>query len=724
MENKKELVKDNIVIDQDSYMSWNATIKLFDEHGNFQFENDLKAIETYLKKAIEPNKLSFNSYSDKLDFLLANEYYDPNVFSKYEKSFVIDLYEKALSYEFSFGTFMGAVKFYSIYGLKTFDGKQYLEDYEDRVVCCALFFANGDVYKAYKFLDEIITNRFQPATPIFLNAGKQKRGEYVSCYLLRVEDNMESIARAVTTGLQLSKRGGGVSYCLTNLREFGAPIKNNANQATGIVPVMKILEDVFSYANQLGQRQGAGAVYLNIFHKDILRFLDTKKENADEKVRIKSLSLGIIVPNIAFELAKNNQDMALFSPYEIKKLYGKEMSDISISEKYYELLENPDISKTFISARKLFTLIAELHFESGYPFILYDDTVNENNPFLNNRIVMSNLCSEITQINTKSELKPDLTYETLGQDVACNLGSLNIAKCMENASNFEQTVFYAITGLNEVAYQADLSSAPTIEYGNALSRSIGLGAMNLHGFLATNGIYYASNEAVEFTNLFFYTLAFYAYKASNELAKANNFVFADFENTKYADGTYFDKYTKNDPFEYEPKTQKIKDLIDKYGLKIPTQADWIKLSYEIQRTGLANAFLLAVAPTGSISYLSGCTPSIAPIVSPIEIRKEAKLGRVYVPAYKISQDNFVYYSSSAYDIGYEAIINIASTAQKHVDQAISLTLYFNENATTRDLNKAYIYAFSKKCKSIYYVRIRQAALNDSETLFDCSTCVI
>ncbi|MCC9892153.1 ribonucleotide-diphosphate reductase subunit alpha, partial [Streptococcus agalactiae] len=258
------------------------------------------------------------------------------------------------------------------YALKTEDNRYYLENYEDRVVMNALFLAAGDEKAAYDLVDDMLANRFQPATPTFLNAGKKRRGEYISCYLLRIEDNMESISRAISTSLQLSKRGGGVALCLTNLREFGAPIKGIKNQATGIVPVMKLLEDSFSYANQLGQRQGAGAVYLHAHHPEVLTFLDTKRENADEKIRIKSLSLGLVIPDITFELAKANKDMALFSPYDIERVYGKPMSDISITEEYETLLANADIRKTFISARKLFQTIAELHFESGYPYILFE----------------------------------------------------------------------------------------------------------------------------------------------------------------------------------------------------------------------------------------------------------------------------------------------------------------------------------------------------------------
>jgi ribonucleoside-diphosphate reductase alpha chain len=199
---------------------------------------------------------------------------------------------------------------------------------------------------ACDMVDEIISGRFQPATPTFLNAGKKQRGELVSCFLLRVEDNMESIGRVRSIRrCSLSKRGGGVALSLTNIREAGAPIKQIENQSSGIIPVMKLLEDSFSYANQLGARQGAGAVYLNAHHPDIMRFLDTKRENADEKIRIKTLSLGVVVPDITFELAKNNEDMYLFSPYDVERVYGVPFTEISVTEKYREMVADSRIPR-------------------------------------------------------------------------------------------------------------------------------------------------------------------------------------------------------------------------------------------------------------------------------------------------------------------------------------------------------------------------------------------
>ena len=718
-------------LNNDSYISLNALTKFKDEKGNYNFKADKEATKQYLENHIEPRMKKFVSLEEKLAYLVDNNYYDKKVLDLYTAKFIKEIFKLAYAQNFSFLNFMGAAKFYKAYALKTNDNKQFLERFEDRAVMNALFLADGNEELALNLVKDIISNRFQPATPTFLNAGKKRRGEYISCYLLRVEDNMESISRAISTSLQLSKRGGGVALCLTNLRELGAPIKKMKNLSSGIIPVMKLLEDSFSYANQLGQRQGAGAVYLSAHHPQIMQFLDTKRENADEKVRIKSLSLGVVIPDITFELAKENKKMALFSPYDIKREYGKPMSDISITKEYQNLLNNPRIKKTFISARKFFQTIAEVQFESGYPYIMYEDTVNRRNPQKKlGRIVMSNLCSEIAQVNTPSTYNEDLSFNKTGYDVCCNLGSLNIAAAMNSADKLGDLVSDSIQALNRVARSSDLDCAPSIEKGNKANRAIGLGAMNLHGFLATNHIYYDSPEAVEFTGIFFYTIAYHAFKESNKLAETYG-AFKGFKDSSYASGDYFKKFIDE---EVSPKTDKIKEIVAKYKLVIPTKEDWEELITKIKKTGIANANLLAVAPTGSISYLSSCTPSLQPVVAPVETRKEADLGRIYVPAYKINKDNYEYYEKGAYEVGPNAIIDITAAAQKYVDQSISLTLFVEDNATTRDLNKAYIYAFKKRCNSIYYVRIREKVLAGSENLTadecliqngaECQKCMI
>ena len=700
-----------------SYHELNAMLNLYGEDGQIQFDKDRAAAKSYFLDHVNQNTVFFHSLEEKLEYLIENDYYDKDILDQYDFEFVKSLFQLAYSKRFRFQTFLGAFKFYTSYALKTFDGERYLERFEDRVCMNALMLARGNTALATDLVEEIISGRFQPATPTFLNAGKKQRGEFVSCFLLRIEDNMESIARGINSSLQLSKRGGGVALNLTNIREFGAPIKKIENQSSGIIPVMKMLEDAFSYANQLGARQGAGAVYLNAHHPDIMRFLDTKRENADEKIRIKTLSLGVVIPDITIELAKNNEDMYLFSPYDVEKVYGVPMSDISITEKYQEMVDDARIKKSKVKARDFFQTIAELQFESGYPYIVYEDTVNNANP-IDGRINMSNLCSEILQVNTPTTYNNDLSYKEIGKDISCNLGSLNIAKAMES-DDFGKSIEVAIRALTAVADLSYIDSVMSVAEGNRKSRAIGLGQMNLHGYFGKERMYYGDEESIDFTNIYFYTVLFYALRASNKLAIETGSPFEGFEKSKYATGEFFSKYTQQ---EWKPKTEKVSRIFAEAKISIPTQEDWKVLAESVMKHGIYNQNLQAVPPTGSISYINNSTSSIHPIASRIEIRKEGKLGRVYYPAPHMDNSNLEYFQD-AYEIGPEKIIDVYAAATQHVDQGLSLTLFFKDTATTRDVNKAQIYAWKNGIKTIYYIRIRQMALEGTE-VDNCVSCML
>ena len=590
-------------------------LNLYDADGKIQFDKDKAAEREYVTGHVAANSMRFDSTAERLEYLISNQYYNPAVFNQYSAEFLDRIYEHVESAGFEFGTFLGAFKFYTSYALKTFDGRLYLEDFPQRCAAVALELAAGNEQQAIEYADEMLAGRFQPATPTFLNLGKAQRGEPVSCFLVRIEDNMESISRGINAALQLSKRGGGVALLLSNLRELGAPIKRIENQSSGVIPVMKLLEDSFSYANQLGARQGAGAVYLNAHHPDILRFLDTKRENADEKIRIKSLALGVVIPDITFELAKQKAQMALFSPYDVERVYGKPFADISVTEHYDEMVADDRIKKTYIDARKFFTTIAELQFESGYPYIVFEDTVNRANP-IEGRVTMSNLCSEILQVQEPSAYNEDLTYAHVGRDISCNLGSLNIAKAMDGG--LAHTVETAIRALTSVAEHTSIDAVPSIRRANEEGHAIGLGQMNLHGFLAREGIRYGSEEGLDFTDMYFMTVAYHAYRASHALAVEHGHPFKSFATSDYAkpagQGNYFDKYTDGRR-SLEPRTAKVRELFAKYGIEIPTVSDWETLRDAILKDGIYNQNLQAVPPTGSISYINHSTSSIHPIAS-------------------------------------------------------------------------------------------------------------
>ena len=699
------------------YHALNARLNLYDADGRIQFDADHEAARQYFLQHINQNTVFFHDIEEKLDYLVEEGYYEGHVLDSYSPEFVKSAFKAAYAHKFRFETFLGAFKYYTSYTLKTFDGKRYLERFEDRVTMVALALADGDERLALDLVEEMMTGRFQPATPTFLNEGKAQRGEPVSCFLVRIEDNMESIARGINSALQLSKRGGGVALLMSNLREMGAPIKRIENQSSGVIPVMKLLEDSFSYANQLGARQGAGAVYLHAHHPDIMRFLDTKRENADEKIRIKTLSLGVVIPDITFELARNNEDMYLFSPYDVERVYGKPFADINVTEKYREMVDDGRIKKTKINARTFFQTLAEIQFESGYPYVVFEDTVNRANP-VKGKVVMSNLCSEILQVSEPSILNEDLSYAHVGKDISCNLGSLNIARTMDSP-DFSRTIATAVRGLTAVSDQTHLPSVPSIDRGNRESHAIGLGQMNLHGYLAREGIFYGSEEGLDFTNVYFACVLFAALTASHDLAVERGRAFVGFEDSTYASGEFFEKYVTQD---FVPVTERVKEIFAASSVHVPTREDWAELAEKIKKGGLYNRNLQAVPPTGSISYINNSTSSIHPIVAKVEIRKEGKIGRVYYPAPFMTNDNLEYYRD-AYEIGPEKIIDTYAVATQHVDQGLSLTLFFPDTATTRDVNRAQIYAWRKGIKTLYYIRLRQAALTGTE-VEGCVSCML
>ncbi|WP_049153888.1 class 1b ribonucleoside-diphosphate reductase subunit alpha [Ligilactobacillus salivarius] len=700
----------DIDISKVTYFDLNNEINI-PVNGQIQLGKDEEALEAFLNENVKPNTKQFSSIKERINYLIQNNYYEEEFISKYSFEFIEKLYDYLKKEDFHFKTFMAAYKFYAQYALKTDDNAYYLENFIDRVATNALYFGDGDEKLALELADELIHQRYQPATPSFLNAGRKRRGELVSCFLIQMTDDMNSIGRNINSALQLSRIGGGVGINLSNLRGAGAPIKGIHGAASGVVPVMKLLEDSFTYSNQLGQRQGAGAVYLNIFHPDIEAFLSAKKENADEKIRVKTLSLGLVVPDKYYELVAKNEDMYLFDPWGVERVYHKPFSYVDITKEYDNMVANPNIPKKVIKARDLEEQISKLQQESGYPYVINIDTANRVNP-ISGKIVMSNLCSEILQVQRASVINNRQEYEVLGTDISCNLGSTNIVNLMASP-NFGKSVEVMTRALTFVTDKSDIDVVPSIQHGNRLAHTIGLGAMGLHAYLAKNQIEYGSPEALEFTSVYFMLLNYWTLVASNKIAKERKVTFDNFENSKYADGRYFDTYLNQ---EFAPKNARVKELFD--GIFIPTKSDWTSLKENVMKYGLYHQNRLAVAPNGSISYINDTTASLHPIINRIEERQERKIGKIYYPAPYLSNETLPYYKS-AYDTDMRKVIDTYAAAQQHVDQGMSLTLFMRstipaglyewkngrtDKMTTRDLSILRNYAHYKGVKSIYYVR--------------------
>lgn len=705
--------------------------------GEIPLYYDREALIDYLKNEIEPHTMHFSSLKERLQYLIQEDYVDEEVVALYlgksgeiDSDFLEDLYQKIKAHGFAFKSFMGAYKFYNQYALKTDDSKIYLESFEDRVFLNALYLGNGDQNLAAKIAEEMITQRYQPATPTFLNAGKKRRGEMVSCFLIDLDDSMLSIGRGVNSALQLSRLGGGVGVNLSNLRASGSPIKGIEHASSGVLPVMKLLEDSFSYSNQLGQRNGAGVVYLNVFHQDILAFLSTKKENADEKIRVKTLSLGLVVPDKYYELIKTNQPMYLFNPYHVEKVYGKPFSYVDITAEYDRLVANPAIEKTVVQARELEQEISRLQQESGYPYILNIDVANRANP-VKGKIIMSNLCSEILQPQTPSVLNNDLSYHEVGTDISCNLGSTNIVNLLKS-EDFAASVDAMVRALTTVTDLESVEEVPTVNKGNRLYHTIGLGAMGLHTALALHQIKYGSKESLEFTEAYFLALNYYSLVSSNRIARERHETFYEFADSRYADGSYFLPYVEQDFVFRFPKIAAIFK-----NIPIPTKEDWKVLREKVMKDGLYHRNRLAVAPNGSISYINETSASLHPITQLVENRQEKKVGSIFYPAPYLSNDTLPFYET-AYNMDQRKIIDVYAVAQKHIDQGMSLTLFMrsqlpeglyewktkgNTMLTTRDLNRLRNYAWRKGIKSLYYVRTYTED-DEFSSVNSCESCMI
>ncbi|AUG36013.1 MULTISPECIES: class 1b ribonucleoside-diphosphate reductase subunit alpha [Bacillus amyloliquefaciens group] len=684
---------------------------MIQKDGKFQFEKDKEAVHSYFVDYINQNTVFFHDLKEKLDYLIKNDYYEEEFLSEYTFEQIKSIFKIAYSYKFRFPSFMSAFKFYNDYALKTNDKTKILERYEDRVSIVALYCADGDYEKAIEEVHAMMRQEYQPATPTFLNAGRKRRGEMVSCFLLEVGDSLNDISRAIDTSMQLSKLGGGVALNLNKLRAKGEAIKDVENATKGVVGVMKLLDNAFRYADQMGQRQGSGAAYLSVFHPDITDFLDTKKISADEDVRVKTLSIGVVLPDKFIELAREDKDFYMFYPHSVYKEYGQYLDEMDINKMYDELVENPRVRKAKGNARKLLEQLAILRSESGYPYIMFSDNVNKVHPNEHiSKVKFSNLCSEVLQASQVSVYTDYDQEDEIGLDISCNLGSMNIVNVMSNQS-IASTVRIAIDSLTTVTRKTNIVNAPAVARANTLMRSIGLGQMNLHGFLAQNKIAYESEEAKDFANTYFMMVNFYSLQRSMEIAKETGETYYKFDGSTYKSGEYFEKYVTND---YSPKYEKVKILFG--DQHIPNIEDWMKLKEDVMKYGLYHSYRQAVAPTGSISYVQSSTAGVMPIMERIEERTYGN-SKTYYPMPGLSAQNWFFFKE-AYDMDMFKVVDLIATIQQHVDQGISFTLFLKDTMTTRDLNRIDLYAHHKGIKTLYYARTKDT------TQEGCLSCVV
>lgn len=692
------------------YIYLNNEVMVKDAEGKLQLEKDKEAVYSYFVDYVNKNTVFFHNLKEKMDYLIKKDYYI-DFYTMYNLEQIQEVFDLVYSKKFRFQSYMAASKFYQSYALMDDSGEKFLERYEDRIAIVSLYLGQGNIEKAKSYALMLINQEYQPATPTFLNAGKKRSGELVSCYLDEIGDNLSGIGYALDEAMKLSSIGGGVAFNLSKLRARGEAIKGVEGRASGVLPIIKILEDIFSYANQLGQRPGAGAVYLNVFHPDILEFLDTKKINVDEKIRIKSLSIGVIMPDKFMELASEDLPCYTFYPHTVFREYGLYLDELDMNEWYDKLVANPNIKKKKINAREFLVKISQTQKESGYPYIFFKDNANREHALKEiGQVKFTNLCTEIMQVTEVSDINHYYEEDTIRRGISCNLGSVNIVPVMEN-KRIREVVRDAVDSLTTVSDITNIDIVPSIKKANEELHSIGLGAMNLHGFLAKNLIQYESREALDFCNVFFMMMNYYSLERSMEIAKERNETFKGFEKSEYANGKYFDKYIEKN---FEPVTDKVKSLFE--GIYIPTKEDWENLKVKVMGNGVYNAYRMAIAPNQSTSYIMNSTASIMPIVDKVEVREYGDSTTFYPMPY-LNYDNFFFYKS-AYDMDQKNILKLVSVIQRHVDQGISTILYTKSTDTTRDLSKLYILAHKLGLKSLYYTRTRKS------TIEECISCSV
>lgn len=439
--------------------------------------------------------------------------------------------------------------------------------------------------------------------------------------------------------------------------------------------------------------------------------MDTKKISADEDVRVKTLSIGVVIPDKFIELARENRPAYVFYPHTVYKAYGQHLDEMDIGEMYDQLVDNPAVRKDKIDARKLLEKLAVLRSESGYPYIMFDGNVNAEHANSHvSKVKFSNLCSEVLQASQVSEYTDYGEEDEIGLDISCNLGSLNVANVMANG-DFETIVKLSVDALTRVSETSNIKNAPAVARANREMRSIGLGAMNLHGYLAQSGIAYESEEARDFANVFFAAVNYHSIRRSAEIARKTGETYRGYAGSAYADGSFFDKYLAND---YLPKFEKVSALFS--GIELPTKDDWACLKHFVSEHGLYHSYRLCIAPTGSISYVQSATASVMPIMERIEERTYGN-SKTYYPMPGLSPQNWFFYKE-AYDMDMFKVVDMIATIQQHVDQGISFTLFLKDTMTTRDLNRIDLYAHHKGIKTLYYARTKDT------TQEGCLSCAV
>lgn len=529
------------------------------------------------------------------------------------------------------------------------------------------------------------------ATPTLANTGKSY-GQLSSCFIDTVDDDLQNIYDNNTDIANLSKNGGGIGVYAGKIRSRGSSIKNFKGVSSGVIPWIRQLNNTAVSVDQLGQRQGAIAVYLDVWHKDIESFLDLKLNNGDDRQRAHDIFIGACIPDYFMEQVDKRGDWYLFDPHEVRQVMGYSLEDFydeakgngTWRQKYEECIQNSQLSKVKVPAIAIMKRILKSQLETGTPFMFYRDEANRQNANADKGMIYcSNLCTEIMQNGSPTKMTEYYVEEEdtivkkykAGDFVVCNLSSINLARAVMD-DVLERLIPIQVLMLDNVI---DLNTIPVqqAQLTNAKYRAIGLGTYGWHHLLALKGIAWESDDSVEYADKLYEQIAYLTIKASNDISKTKG-SYPAFEGSKWSDGSYFDQ-------------------------KGYTNEQWQELKSSVMNHGMRNAYLMAVAPNTSTAKMGGSTDGIDPIFD-VFYSEEKKNYKIPVTAPDLSHKTYDIYRKTAYILDQRYSIKQNAMRQKHIDQAISFNFYVPNTIQASVLLDLHLQAWREGLKTTYYVR--------------------
>ncbi|MBC2300606.1 ribonucleoside-diphosphate reductase subunit alpha [Listeria welshimeri] len=541
------------------------------------------------------------------------------------------------------------------------------------------------------------------ATPTLANAGKVG-GQLSSCFIDTVDDSLQGIYDSNTDVARVSKHGGGVGAYLGYVRSTGAAIRGVKGASGGVIPWIKQLNNTAVSVDQLGQRKGAIAVYLDVFHKDIESFLDLRLNNGDQRLRAHDVFTAVCIPDIFMEAVERRGEWYLFDPHEVKAKKGWYLQDFydeskgigTFREKYEELVADETISKKIVKAIDIMKRIMMSQLETGNPFMFYRDEVNRMNPNKHEGMVYSsNLCTEIMQNMSPTKMIQEIISgdqivitKQAGDFVVCNLSSVNLGRAVlaEEEGTLERLIEVEVRMLDNVIDLNELP-VPQATITNQKYRSIGLGTFGWHHLLALKNIAWDSEEAEKYADELYEQINYLAIRASNKLAQEKG-AYKIFKGSDWNTGEYFARRNYNSP-------------------------EWQELAKEVAEKGLRNAYLVAVAPNMSTAQIAGSTASIDPIYSAFYY-EEKKDYRRPVIAPDLNLSTYPYYEKGAYKVDQFASVRQNGRRQRHVDQSLSFNFYVPSGIKASKLLELHMTAWNEGLKTTYYVRSNDIDVEECE----------